>query len=124
MIPYFLVLVILAAYGMHRYWLVYCYAKYRDNVPGKPAEPATWPKVTIQLPIYNERYVIERLVEAVRGLIIRANCSKFRCSTIPPTRRRRLRALASSATRPWACTSTTCIAPIAKATRPARWPKG
>ena len=26
---------------------------------------ATWPKVTIQLPIYNERYVIERLVEAV-----------------------------------------------------------
>ena len=25
----------------------------------------TWPKVTVQLPIYNERYVIERLIEAV-----------------------------------------------------------
>lgn len=65
MIPYFLVLVVLAAYGLHRYWLVYTYFKYRQNVPGPPPELQSWPKVTIQLPIYNERYVIERLVEAV-----------------------------------------------------------
>ena len=65
MIPYFLVLVILAAYGMHRYYLVYAYFKNRHNVPGPPPELAAWPKVTIQLPIYNERYVIERLVDAV-----------------------------------------------------------
>ena len=67
MIPYFLVLIILAMYGLHRYWLVYYFFKYRQNVPGPPpplAESA-WPKVTIQLPIFNERYVIERLVEAV-----------------------------------------------------------
>src|SRR5262249_38733686 len=30
-----------------------------------PPEIAQWPKVTVQLPIYNERYVIERLIEAV-----------------------------------------------------------
>ena len=36
MIPYFLVLGVLAAYGFHRYWLVYCYTKYRNNVPAKP----------------------------------------------------------------------------------------
>jgi len=65
MIPYFLVLIVLAAYGLHRYWLVYSYFKYRQNVPGPPPALASWPKVTIQLPIYNERYVIERLVEAV-----------------------------------------------------------
>ena len=65
MIPYFIVLVILAAYGMHRYYLVYCYFKNRHNVPGPPPPMAEWPKVTIQLPIYNERYVIERLVDAV-----------------------------------------------------------
>jgi cellulose synthase/poly-beta-1,6-N-acetylglucosamine synthase-like glycosyltransferase len=65
MIPYFLVLVILAAYGMHRYYLVYAFFKYRHNVPGPPPAVTDWPKVTIQLPIYNERYVIERLVEAV-----------------------------------------------------------
>jgi cellulose synthase/poly-beta-1,6-N-acetylglucosamine synthase-like glycosyltransferase len=68
MIPYFLVLGVLAAYGIHRYWLVYCYSKYRANVPAKPANLADWPKVTIQLPIYNERYVIERLVEAISHL--------------------------------------------------------
>ena len=65
MIPYFLVLVILAAYGMHRYYLVYAYYKHRKNVPGPPPAVTAWPKVTIQLPIFNERYVIERLVDAV-----------------------------------------------------------
>src|SRR5437870_1846423 len=68
MIPYFLVLIVLASYGLHRYWLVYSYFKYRQNVPGPPSEPANWPKVTIQLPIYNERYVVERLVEAISRL--------------------------------------------------------
>jgi cellulose synthase/poly-beta-1,6-N-acetylglucosamine synthase-like glycosyltransferase len=68
MIPYFIVLAVLAAYGIHRYWLVYCYSKHRANVPAKPPEPAEWPKVTIQLPIFNERYVVERLVEAISRL--------------------------------------------------------
>jgi cellulose synthase/poly-beta-1,6-N-acetylglucosamine synthase-like glycosyltransferase len=67
-IPYFLVLGVLAAYGFHRYWLVYCYSKHHANIPVKPADPADWPKVTIQLPIYNERYVVERLVEAISRL--------------------------------------------------------
>ena len=65
MIPYFIVLVILAVYGLHRYWLVYNYYKYRKNVPDPPPETKIWPRVTVQLPIFNERYVIERLVEAV-----------------------------------------------------------
>ncbi len=65
MLPYFLVMVVLAAYGLHRYWLVYNFFKYRHNLPGPPPPVTAWPKVTIQLPIYNERYVIERLVEAV-----------------------------------------------------------
>src|SRR5437867_1611932 len=58
MIPYFLVLAVLATYGIHRYWLVYNYFKFRKNVPAPPAPLEAWPKVTIQLPIYNERYVI------------------------------------------------------------------
>jgi len=65
MVPYFIVLIILAVYGLHRYWLVYDYYKYRKNVPGPPPEITEWPRVTVQLPIFNERYVIERLVEAV-----------------------------------------------------------
>ena len=66
MIPYFIVLFVLALYGMHRYWLVYDYYAYSKNVPGPtPEVKGAWPRVTVQLPIFNERYVIERLVEAV-----------------------------------------------------------
>jgi len=65
MVPYFIVMAILAMYGIHRYALVYNYFKNRKNVPGPPPDMAAWPKVTVQLPIYNERYVIERLIETV-----------------------------------------------------------
>jgi cellulose synthase/poly-beta-1,6-N-acetylglucosamine synthase-like glycosyltransferase len=65
MIPYFIVLFVLAFYGLHRYWLVYNYYKHRKNVPGPTPEISIWPRVTVQLPIFNERYVIERLVEAI-----------------------------------------------------------
>ena len=65
MIPYFVVLVILASYGIYRYVLVYNFYRYRDNVPGPPPAITEWPKVTIQLPIFNERYVVERLLECV-----------------------------------------------------------
>lgn len=65
MVPYFVVLGILAVYGLHRYWLVYDYFRYRQNRPAPPPEPTHWPRVTVQLPIYNERYVVERLIDAV-----------------------------------------------------------
>ncbi len=65
MIPYFIVLFVLALYGMHRYSLIYDYYAYRKNIPAAPPPVDNWPKVTIQLPIFNERYVIERLVDAV-----------------------------------------------------------
>src|SRR6187397_2350702 len=62
---YFFVLIILAVYGWHRYYLVYLYMKYRDREPkaGPPLSPQ--PVVTIQLPIYNEMYVADRLIDAV-----------------------------------------------------------
>jgi cellulose synthase/poly-beta-1,6-N-acetylglucosamine synthase-like glycosyltransferase len=62
---YFFVLAILAVYGWHRYYLVYLYAKHRDNVPATlpPLDPL--PLVTVQLPIFNEMYVVDRLVDAV-----------------------------------------------------------
>ena len=65
MIPYFLVMTILAVYGIHRYALVYNYYKNRKRIAGPPPEISAWPQVTVQLPIYNEKYVIERLVEAI-----------------------------------------------------------
>jgi len=62
---YFFVLVILAVYGWHRYYLVYLYMKNKDKVPVPGAPLAELPPVTIQLPIYNEMYVADRLIDAV-----------------------------------------------------------
>lgn len=62
---YFFVLVILAVYGWHRYYLVYLYMKHKDQVPQPLGQFETLPPVTIQLPLYNEMYVVDRLVEAV-----------------------------------------------------------
>src|SRR6478672_3755338 len=63
LVLYFFVLSILAIYGWHRYYLVYLYMKNRGKAPN-PALPPP-PRVTIQLPIYNEMYVADRLIEAV-----------------------------------------------------------
>src|ERR1700741_3150775 len=65
MAPYFVVMVILAMYGIHRYVLVYYFFKNRRRIAPPPPEISEWPRVTVQLPIYNERYVIERRVDAV-----------------------------------------------------------
>jgi cellulose synthase/poly-beta-1,6-N-acetylglucosamine synthase-like glycosyltransferase len=66
LIPYFIVLVLLASYGIHRYYLVYLYFKHKKN---RTAEPPAYfddlPRVTVQLPIFNEQFVVERLLDAV-----------------------------------------------------------
>jgi cellulose synthase/poly-beta-1,6-N-acetylglucosamine synthase-like glycosyltransferase len=66
LIPYFTVLIILASYGIHRYVLVYLYYKHRKNRSEAPEQQfADLPRVTVQLPIFNEQFVIDRLVEAI-----------------------------------------------------------
>src|SRR3990170_5679742 len=65
LVTYFFVLIVLAVYGWHRYYLVYLYLRYRgeEPQPGPPLSPT--PVVTIQLPLYNEMYVADRLIAAV-----------------------------------------------------------
>jgi cellulose synthase/poly-beta-1,6-N-acetylglucosamine synthase-like glycosyltransferase len=66
LIPYFMVLILLASYGIHRYTLVYLYYRKRGNQTAQPTEEfAELPPVTIQLPIFNEQYVVDRLLQAV-----------------------------------------------------------
>ena len=65
LVLYFFVLSILAIYGWHRYYLVYLYMKHKDQAPAPPAPLTAFPPVTVQLPIYNEMYVADRLIDAV-----------------------------------------------------------
>jgi len=67
LVPYFIVMVILAFYGIHRYQLVYLYYKHKRKAAHSTEPPAHFdelPFVTIQLPIYNEQFVIDRLIDA------------------------------------------------------------
>lgn len=62
---YFVCLMVLAVYGLHRYYVVYLYKKYKTSNPIPKSEFEELPRVTIQLPIYNEHYVVKRLIESV-----------------------------------------------------------
>jgi cellulose synthase/poly-beta-1,6-N-acetylglucosamine synthase-like glycosyltransferase len=62
-------MIILAFYGIHRYQLVWLYYKNKKNTARWAQPVARFPEgelpfVTIQLPSYNEQFVIERLIEA------------------------------------------------------------
>jgi cellulose synthase/poly-beta-1,6-N-acetylglucosamine synthase-like glycosyltransferase len=65
LVVYFFVLSILAIYGWHRYYLVYLYMKNRGNAPLPLPPPEVLPRVTVQLPIFNEMYVADRLIASV-----------------------------------------------------------
>jgi cellulose synthase/poly-beta-1,6-N-acetylglucosamine synthase-like glycosyltransferase len=62
---YFAVLAVLAMYGSHRYKMAYLYYRHKFKLPTPKAPLKELPRVTIQLPIFNELYVCERLIESV-----------------------------------------------------------
>lgn len=63
LIAYIVCLSILFMYGAHGFVMVYHYHKHRHEK--NPDLPLTeTPMVTIQLPLYNEMYVVRRLIEA------------------------------------------------------------
>jgi cellulose synthase/poly-beta-1,6-N-acetylglucosamine synthase-like glycosyltransferase len=68
LILYALLLVFLSIYGGHRYYLAYLYKKHKGDgfIPKGKFDEA--PVVTIQLPMYNEMYVAERLIDATCGI--------------------------------------------------------
>ncbi len=67
-ISYLLVLVGLAGYGFHRLTILYLYLVHSRKKPQPLKEFEELPLVTVQLPVYNEMYVVERLVKCVAKL--------------------------------------------------------
>jgi cellulose synthase/poly-beta-1,6-N-acetylglucosamine synthase-like glycosyltransferase len=65
---YFAVLLVLSGYGAHRWYLIRLYLRHRRREPRPPGRFETPPLLTVQLPLYNELYVAERLIDAVCAL--------------------------------------------------------
>lgn len=67
-ISYFVVLFGLSLYGLHRYVIVYLFFKNRNRVPEPKGHFEELPRVTVQLPVFNELYVVGRLLNSVAAL--------------------------------------------------------
>ncbi len=65
---YLVILLALATYGFHRTTLVWLYYRHRHARPRPAGTFADLPTVTVQLPLFNEMYVVERLLDAVAGI--------------------------------------------------------
>ena len=64
---YLLVLAYVTVYCLMQLHLLSSYLRDRRAPSPSPAAPARWPTVTVQLPLYNERYVATRIIDAVCG---------------------------------------------------------
>jgi cellulose synthase/poly-beta-1,6-N-acetylglucosamine synthase-like glycosyltransferase len=62
------ILTVLAVYGFHRAQLLYLYWKHKSSAPQAPSKFAELPRVTVQLPMFNEMYVADRLIESVAAI--------------------------------------------------------
>ena len=60
----------LLLYGLNAYVMIALHWWTRQDARGAPPppDPPGWPMVTVQLPLYNERYVAGRLLEAAAAL--------------------------------------------------------
>jgi cellulose synthase/poly-beta-1,6-N-acetylglucosamine synthase-like glycosyltransferase len=70
---YLLDILVLFIFGLHTLLMVQLYRQYKQNCVSDPSKilsgkEKNLPKVTVQLPIYNEFYVVERLLEAAVAL--------------------------------------------------------
>lgn len=68
---HFVALFSVCLYGLHRLWFIFCLYKQRRSKTAKPAPfaaPEEFPIVTVQLPLFNERFVAQRLLDAAARL--------------------------------------------------------
>ena len=64
---YLICALLLAAYAASTVVLLLVYWRYRHDTISLP-QVESWPKVAVQLPVYNEQHVIEHLLDGVAGL--------------------------------------------------------
>lgn len=66
---YIFSLTVLFVFGSHGFVMIYYYLKFRRTRNAAAGDITTYPVVTVQLPIYNEIYVVDRLIEAACAMV-------------------------------------------------------
>ncbi len=66
---YIFSLTVLFVFGAHGFIMIYYYLRFRKSPAPAVGTITTYPAVTVQLPVYNEMYVVRRLIDAACGII-------------------------------------------------------
>ena len=66
---YIFSLTVLFIFGSHGFIMIYYYLKYKSMRRAPTAEIVTYPVVTVQLPVFNEMYVVGRLIDAACAMV-------------------------------------------------------
>lgn len=75
-ITYAIAAVLLAVYALNSFVLTFLYWRHHRKDPSLPALKS-YPRVTVQLPIFNEAHVVERLIDRAAGLLYPAERLQF-----------------------------------------------
>jgi cellulose synthase/poly-beta-1,6-N-acetylglucosamine synthase-like glycosyltransferase len=63
-VTYLALMMMIGVYGLHRYWLVFLYGRHRRANPRPQQRYEQLPRVTVQLPMFNENEVVHRIIDA------------------------------------------------------------
>ncbi|MBN95948.1 MAG: glycosyl transferase family 2 [Deltaproteobacteria bacterium] len=68
--PYFVAALALSLWGLHRAALIRLYFRHQDANPAlpEPIDDAECPQILVQLPVFNELHVVDRLLDATAAL--------------------------------------------------------
>ena len=66
---YIFSLTILFIFGSHGFIMIYYYLKFKSRKYQAPDAISSYPHVTVQLPVFNERYVVGRLIDASCAMV-------------------------------------------------------
>lgn len=64
-VAHFFLLAILCLFGLHRISMIFRWFKYRKFKPKYSKEYSELPKITVQIPLYNEKLVAKRIVDSI-----------------------------------------------------------
>jgi cellulose synthase/poly-beta-1,6-N-acetylglucosamine synthase-like glycosyltransferase len=69
LVTYIFSLTVLFIFGSHGFIMIYYYLKHRARKNSPVGPITTYPIVTVQLPVYNELYVVGRLIDASCAMV-------------------------------------------------------